>query len=312
VRVVVFGAGAIGSLLAAYLDRSGQSVLLVGRPAHVHAVRESGLRLEGQIEGVFRLDAATELPVGSAPDAVFLTVKTFDLADAAGIVARRSRPGTPVLLPQNGLGVKGLAGNALRAGGWSDPEGAMVRAVNSLPATWVEPGRIRVAGSGEILLPEAKGPASAAIEIVGRLLRDAGLPVRSTPDLRREVWRKAVVNAAINPLSALRGVPNGRLLEPPLRAEADRLLEEAVRAARAAGIELTVEEATVDFERVARATAENRSSMLQDLDRGGRTEIDAISGEILRVGEHHGLDLPATRAVIAEVESRGPRPEERR
>ena len=303
-RVVVFGAGAIGSLLGAYLDRAGHSVLLVARPEHVAVIRESGLHLVGQFEGTFRVEAATEIPPGPTPDAVLLTVKTFDLATAAATVARGVRPGTPLLLPQNGLGIEERAARALRAGGWSEPESAMVRAVNSLPATWVRPGEIRVAGEGEILLPEARGPAARSIELMDHLLRGAGIRVRSVSDLRREVWRKAVLNAAVNPVTAVHDVVNGRLIDPPYQEEALHLLEEAARSARAAGVDLGDEEARADLDRVVRATAENRSSMLQDIDRGRPTEIDAISGEILRSGEAHGLDLPFTRKAIAEVRTR--------
>jgi 2-dehydropantoate 2-reductase len=113
-----------------------------------------------------------------------------------------------------------------------------------------------------------------------------------------------VVNAAVNPVTALHGVANGRLLEPPYRDEALRLLDEAARTARAAGVAITDAEARIDLDRILGATSENRSSMLQDLDRGRPTEVDAILGEILRVGERHGLDLPATRAALAAIRER--------
>lgn len=303
-RVVVFGAGAVGSLLGAYLDRAGHSVLLIARPAHVAAIREGGIRLVGTVEGTFRVEAATELPPGPAPEAVLITVKTFDLARAATSVAQGVRPGTPVLLPQNGLGIEALAASGFRAGGWEESDPALVRAVNSLPATLVGPGEVRVSGDGEIVLPEARGEAAPSIELFGRLLREAGLRVRSVPDLNREIWRKAVVNAAVNPVTALHGVVNGTLLAPPYRDEATRLLEEAARAARAEGVALSDAEARVDLDRILRATAENRSSMLQDLERGRPTEMEAISGEILRVADLHGLDLPATRAALAAVQER--------
>jgi 2-dehydropantoate 2-reductase len=304
VRVVVFGAGAIGSLLGAYLDRAGHSVLLIARPDQVAAIRAGGIRLTGKVEGTFHVDAAEELPPGPAPDAVLLTVKAFDLARAATAVARGIRPGTPVLLPQNGLGILELATASFRGGGWSDPGSVLVRAVNSLPATLVRPGEIRVAGQGELVLSEPRGISATSIELFTHLFREAGVGVRSVPDLTREVWKKVVVNAAINPVTALRGVVNGRLLGSPYREEADRLLLEAASAARAAGIEMSDADARAELDRVVHATAENRSSMLQDLDRGRPTEIEAISGELLRAGETHGLDLPATRAALAEVRKR--------
>jgi len=136
------------------------------------------------------------------------------------------------------------------------------------------------------------------------LFDGARIPVEAVPEFEREVWRKVLVNAAINPVTAARGVTNGVLLEDPGRTEALQLLGEALAVARAEGFDFTSEEVTRDFERIARATASNRSSMLQDLDRGRPTEIDAISGEILRAAARHGLELPATRAIVAEITAR--------
>ncbi len=303
-RVVVFGAGAVGSLFGAYLDRAGHSVLLIGRPDHVAAVRANGLRVTGRLEGTFRVEAAVELHPGPAPDAVLLTVKTFDLARAATALGRAVRAGTPTLLPQNGLGVEEAARRALAAEGWTEPEEAVVRAVNSVPATWVGPGEVRAAGEGEVLLPERRGRAAEAIGRFDQLLRDAGVRVRTVESIDREVWHKALLNAAVNPVTALHGVENGRLLESPYREEADGLLLEAAQVARAAGVAVADDELRTDLERVLRATAENRSSMLQDLDRGRPTEIDAISGELLRAARRYGIALPRTEEAIAAVRAR--------
>jgi 2-dehydropantoate 2-reductase len=306
VKVVIVGAGAVGSLFGARLFAAGQSVELVGRADHVAAIRERGLRVLNRKEEVFRVPAGTQLPVGESPEAVLLTVKTFDLPSASTALARAYPRPMPTLLTQNGLGVEALARGALASGGWAAPAEWTVRAVHSVPVTWVAPGVVREAGAGEILLPdpETAGPLGPRVQRFRDLLHGAGFSVRTVRDFEREVWRKALVNAAINPVTAARGVPNGRLLKGVARTEALRLLREALSAARAAGFDLSEEEAIRDFERVARATAENRSSMLQDLDRGRPTEIEAISGEILRTAGAHGFDLPATRAIIEEIRRR--------
>jgi len=306
VKVVVVGAGAVGSLFGARLFAAGESVELVGRPDHVEAIRERGLRILNRTEEVFRVPARTQLPVGESPDAILLTVKAFALRSAAAAVARAFPRPRPTLLPQNGLGIESLAQPALAAGGWPVPAHWTVRAVHSVPVTWVAPGVIREAGTGEILLPDpaTAGALGPRVEQFRDLLHRARFAVRTVPDFDREVWRKVLVNAAINPVTAVQGVPNGRLLDGAPRTEAIRLLREALSAARVAGFDFAEEEAIQEFERVARATAENRSSMLQDLDRGRPTEIEAISGEILRIAGAHGLDLPATRAIIEEIHRR--------
>ncbi len=302
-KLLVLGAGAVGSLLAARLSAAGHPVELVARPDHADAIRARGLRVVGTSPGTFHPSALDDLAEAAPPDAVLLTVKTFDLASASGRLARRFPRLPPTLLPQNGLGIERTVEAAIRASAGEDAEAVLVRASNSIPVTLVGPGVVRQAGVGEIVLrdPASGGPARDAAALFVTLLDRAGIPVRLVDDLERELWRKALINAAINPVTALHRVPNGRLLELPYREEATGLLREAQRAAALAGFEFSDREADADFERVARATAENRSSMLQDRDRGRPTEVDAISGEILRVAVAQGVDLPRTRAVVERL-----------
>ena len=305
-NVIVLGAGAVGSLFGAKLARSGHTVTLVGRAAHVAAVRDHGLVVRNEHEEIVRLSAEVELRPGTKAEAALVTVKSFDLAAAMQELAEAISAPVPTLMPQNGIGIEVRAEAALRKGGWHDPKPWMVRAVHSVPVTWLEPGVVREAGTGEILLalPHGRGPSDDCIRLFEQLLRGAGFQVRLSPEFDRDVWRKLLVNAAINPLTAVRRVVNGALLEGEAHRTALALLGEACTAARAAGFDFTEDEAVREFERVARATAQNRSSMLQDLDRGRPTEIDAISGELLRVAARHGLSLPATRAIVQEVERR--------
>ncbi len=303
-RVVVFGAGAVGGTFAAFLARAGQEVLLVGRPDVVSAIRARGLRVHGRLEGTFPVDAVDSLPPGTAADVVLVTVKAGDVGTAVAQIALTVPPGTPIVLLQNGLGILEAARAALVGAGAPDPDAQLVRAIHSVPATVVGPGEVRIPGEGEVVLPAPGGPAADAIARLESRLRAAGLPVRIAPDFPREVWRKVVVNAAINPVTALRGIPNGRLLEEPYRGEAEALLREAARVARALGVPISDREAAADLERVVRATAENRSSMLQDLDRLRPTEVDAISGAIYRLGRERRLELPATARAIEELRTR--------
>lgn len=118
------------------------------------------------------------------------------------------------------------------------------------------------------------------------------------------LWTKAVVNAAINPVTAAFSVRNGALASPPYRELVEALVAEGVQAARAAGHELDPAATREEMWRTVRATAANRSSMLQDVDRGRPTEIDVISGALLDAGQAHGIAMPETAAIIGKVRSR--------
>ncbi len=306
-NVLVLGAGAVGSVLAARLAGPGRDVLLVGRPTTVAAIEAAGLRVEGAAPGTFPLRAVHTVPSHPSFDAVVVATKTFDLETALSGLGRAQRP-TPTLLVQNGLGIEPRAFDSLRRAGWAQPERWVVRCVQSIPATLLGPGVVRASGTGEVILPDPESASGngPAVRTFIELFRSASVPLRTTADLPREVWRKALVNAAINPVTAIHGVPNGQLLSGPFRAEALALLEEARVVAESVGVRFAPSEAVAEFERVATASASNRSSMLQDVERGRPTEVDAILGEILRQGQRAGRSLPATEAALRAVRAKAP------
>ena len=300
---MVFGAGAIGSVIGARLALAGEEVGLVGRAPHVEAIRAEGLRVEGLSGSPFRIPAWTELPERFHADRVILTVKTFDIEAAGSALARGLAGPTLVLALENGLGVEGRLAGALSSAGWPGAGRWVERGVNTIPATLTGPGRVRLAGDGEVILGRT-GPADGAPEAFGPLLSRAGIRVRFVDSIAREVWRKALVNAAINPVTADFGVENGRLADDPWRGQAIALLHEARAAAGSEGFDFTEEEAEGELFRVVRATARNRSSMLQDLDAGRPTEVDAISGALLDIGRRHGLPMPSTERAVRRIRAR--------
>ncbi len=299
VRVLVVGAGAIGSVLGARLHRAGVETTLVARPAHVAAIRERGLTVEGLDGGPFPLPAVDEVPSGELYDRVLLTVKAGDIAPAGAAIARGLAHPAPVLALENGLGIAGEVRTALKGAGWSYTTRWVTRGILIGGATLLGPGRVRIAGAGEVLL--GAGGRFGGLNGFDALLARAGVAVRRVESIEREEWRKVIVNAGINPVSADHGIENGRLAEEPWRGQALALLEEARRVAEREGFPFTPEEMEREFARIVRESARNRSSMLQDLDAGRPTEIGAISGALLALGERHGLEMPATRRALERI-----------
>ena len=156
--VLVFGAGAVGSLFGARLAQAGHRVTLIARSAHVAAIRTHGLEVEGTRPARVSVAAAERLEPGVPVEMAILAVKTFDLEDAARSLARGLPAPVATLLPQNGLDVEPVAVAALEGAGWADPARWLVRTVHSVPATLGGPGRVRQAGDGEILLPRPTTP----------------------------------------------------------------------------------------------------------------------------------------------------------
>jgi 2-dehydropantoate 2-reductase len=282
-RIVVLGAGAIGSLFGGLLSKSGAGVTLVGRPDHTGAIRKRGLRIEGLTRATVRPKAAARAPEG---DLVLLTVKSYDTARALKAV-RLSRGGA-VLTLQNGVG------NAERVAAKFGPRRTLA-GVTSCGALLAGAGRVVHTGRGPTVVGEwSKGTSIPAREVAA-LLNSAGIPTKVSRDIRTELWRKVVVNAAINPLTALTGLPNRAVVETRgLRDLAAAVVEEAERVARARRISLGRDPLGRVLE-VARRTGANRSSMLRDLEQGRRTEIEAITGALLREAEVAGMEAPVNR-----------------
>jgi 2-dehydropantoate 2-reductase len=303
VRVVVFGAGAVGSRFASALSRSGLSVTIVGRADHVAAIAQHGLVVEGDAGPPARVAAVEALGAGTVADVVLLTVKSYDVESAGRAIATAMPEPVPVVALSNGLGIEAALARGLDAGGWTAPTAWILRGVHTVPARQIGPGVVRSTGTGEIVL----GPNPSLPDWPERLrvaFERAGLPARVAESIDREVWRKALVNAAINPVTADHGIPNGRLADEPWRGQALALLREALRAAAAEGYAFDAAEAERTVFSVARATSQNRSSMLEDLDHGRPTEVDAISGAIASVGRRHGLPMPATERAIERIRTR--------
>lgn len=290
-RIGVLGAGAMGCLFAHGLARvGGPEVVLLARSPGPDWV-EVGERV-----AVRRLTEPTAL---TGPlDLLLVLVKAHATADAIRWAAGAVGPETVLLTLQNGLG------NAEALVTVARPEQILV-GTTAQGATLLAPDLVRHGGSGPTRIAPWAG--SEAAPAVASLLSAAGFPTEVVADWRPLLWSKLLVNAVINPLTALLGLPNGALLERPEARRLMSLVAGEVRAvAQAQGIELgssTADPAHLAFA-VAQATATNRSSMLQDLERGRRTEIGAINGAVVAAARALGIPTPVNEALTLLVQAR--------
>ncbi len=300
-RLVIYGAGGVGSLLGAYLARSGHDILLITRKPHLEAIERDGLRVDGLTNMTVRPRVATSLRTGERSTMVILTVKSYDTEKAAAEISKALVP-RPVLSVQNGLGNLEALERGLSHGGWANPRLNIALSVFSWGVTFVEPGHVRHAGTGTFLIGDFAGGRAA--RRFASLFEGVGISAQFTPDILRAVWRKTIINAAINPVTALFRVSNGELLTEPLRSHALALMREAMEVAAAEGFRFAEHEMEEEFFRVLERTSTNLSSMLQDVQRNKRTEVDSISGAILERGARHNMKLPYTEKVVKRLRSR--------
>ncbi|MFQ6050809.1 MAG: ketopantoate reductase family protein [Candidatus Hydrothermarchaeota archaeon] len=293
-NILIMGAGALGSVFGGFLSRTND-VVLVGRDPHIEAINRKGLRISGIWgEHTFNVKAYTDTSGIESQDIVFITTKAYDTRKALEQILPLLSEESIVISMQNGIGneevIEALVGRRRTMGGMA-----------IFGARIVSPGHVEVTVyASECLVGSLNGDAKKS-EMVARLISEAGIPAKPSDDIIREKWMKAFYNIALNPLSAILKVPYGMLGENEGTLAIMRsMLEESFQVARAEGINLrfTAEEYfRYLIEKQLPPTAKHKSSMLQDIERGKRTEIDYLNGFIVKLGKKHGISTPVNETI---------------
>ncbi|MCE5244006.1 MAG: ketopantoate reductase family protein [Desulfobacteraceae bacterium] len=297
-RILILGAGALGSLLGARLSATRESVTLLStnRP-HMEAIRRHGLTIE-ELDGsqsVHHLNCiCSPEQIREKPDLVIVVVKSYATCEAVAGVSAFCGPSALYLTLQNGVGnwerIASVVGDEPVLAG-STAQGS----------TRLGPGRIRHGGNGPTYIGETSGPASTRVQSVVNVFRSAGFDAFASDCVDQLIAEKHLINVGINAITALTGIRNGSIAAwEPANALCRAAVEEAVRVVRARGC--GVREGIVErVLEVAAATAVNRSSMGQDVDRMKRTEIDAINGAIVNAGREIGISTPVNETLTRLV-----------
>ncbi len=298
-KIVVVGSGAIGSLYGAFLSRfEDTEVILVGRNPHVSAIQTIGLKIKGILgDHTFKMKAMQSASEVDNVDLVIVTTKTYDTVTAAKSAKHLTDAGASILLIQNGLGTEELVATALNTT-------KVLRATTCMGALRTSPGVVTATGCGLTEIGSRYAENYELVEKLSMMMREVGFDVRTSENIEGVVWTKTLVNCGINPVGALTGLSNGDVYKnQALRGLIVRLVKEAVQVVEALGIELTTEDPVRYALGTAKATGDNINSMLQDLQAGKRTEIDAITGEVIRLAKQFGIETPSSDAVYALVKA---------
>jgi 2-dehydropantoate 2-reductase len=297
-RVAVFGVGAMGCLFGARLSPHADVTLVGHWQEQMAALNAHGLRLirpDGEEERIPLRATDDPASIGEVALALIL-VKAAGTARAAQEAARILAPDGLAVTLQNGVGnAEALAGHVGQA--------RATLGVTAQGAAVLEPGVICHAGPGPTHLA-ARPEIRARVEAAAALLTRAGFETHLADNLDSLVWSKLVINAGINALTAILRVPNGALLDSEwARHLMGEAAAETAAVAEAAAIALPYDDPIERVETVARMTAANRSSMLQDVARGAPTEIETINGAVMRAGERLGVPTPVNRMLYGLVKA---------
>lgn len=292
-RVTVIGPGAVGLLWAGRLAQAGAQVALLDhRPERAQHLNEEGIILEDDSGHVNHRLPASALPqVLNQTDLALVCVKAYQTEEVSKLLGENLGPGGRALTLQNGVGNVEALVTAL------GPQ-RVLGGITSEGATLLKEGHVRHAGSGQTHLGPAQGEVDDFTQEVTQILNSAGFAAQAVEGCQNLIWSKLVINVGINALTAILDVPNGRLLELPHAAGMmERAVNEAVGVGRELGISFIHQDMLEAVREVARRTAQNRSSMLQDVRNRRRTEVQFINGAVLEKGTELGMACPFNAAL---------------
>ena len=286
--ILLVGTGALATLFAARLSEAGHSVSMLGTWKNgLKALQENGARIvdANGNERAYKVHATDDPREVCGASHALVLVKSWQTERAARQLKESLAENGLAITLQNGIGNKETLIRDLGTGRVS-------LGITTTGATLLGPGLVKMGGEGVISLEQnqALGPLEAA-------LRSSNFNLQIVDDAKSLVWGKLVINAAINPLTALLRIPNGELLSRPVaRKVMSALARETAEVAKAEHVHLPFSNPVDAAEEVARKTATNMSSMFQDVRRGAKTEIDAICGAVTMRGKKHGIKTPYNRA----------------
>ncbi len=297
-KIVVIGAGAMGSLFGGFLAEHKKEVTLLDIwPEHMDTINSNGLIIEREGERrQVSIPATTKSETIGEADLAIVFVKSTQTAQAAQTAAKLINSTGMVLTLQNGMGNADVLDETL--GG-----DRVLAGTTSHGATLLGPGTIRHAGIGATTIGLWQGADSTKAQAVADLFNDAGIETSVTDDVRALIWEKLLINVGINAITALTGIKNGKIDEfPAARRLSEMAVREAITVAQAKGVSVR-DDAVVHVLQVAQATATNRSSMGQDVDNHRQTEIGTINGAVVKYANKEGIAVPVNETLTCLVET---------
>ena len=314
-KICVYGAGAIGGLMAAWLARSGHEVSVVARGAQLDAIRRDGLRVQskGKIDS-FNIKAESDPAKLGAQDYVLVTVKAQSLTHVAETISPLLGKDTSVVTAMNGVPwwfFHGLKGRDARLESL-DPGGKLARAIPAervvgcvihLAASTPEPGLVSHNMGSKLILGEPGGKNTARTRRIAEALSAAGFEIVVTDAIEKEFWVKLLGNVSFNPVSALTVTTADQLIQnQEVKAYMVEIMREVLAIGRAVGVDAAIDpEARIDM---ARALGRFKTSMLQDLEAGKPLEIDGLLAGTLEIARKAGVRAPFTESLFGLIRAR--------
>ncbi len=282
-KIGIVGAGAMGSMFANFFQQANINTVLFEKNAYLLANLKQGLTIILDDKKLkIKLDIGDDPKLLSGCNIIFIFVKSYDTEEAIKKISSGIDQHTIIATLQNGLGNKEIIARYI-------PEKKIVYGSTSIGATRVDNNTVRLGGMGNIVI----GGKNEPVKIVEGVLKKAGLDVAITNNADAAIWKKAIINAGINPLGALLEIPNGKIISNEFTKNIQEfIVREAVKTALPLGLSFDPDEMVRQTRSVCEKTAKNLCSMLQDVIAKRRTEIDSINGIIIEYSKKNSIATP--------------------
>jgi len=298
-KITVVGPGAMGCLFAGFLSKSGEEVYLFDRKKErAKSISKNGIKIEGISSLKSPVKATCDPKDVKGSSLIIICVKSYDTITAAKEIKSLVGKDTFVLTLQNGVGnveaIAGIVGEEKTIGG-----------VTSQGVTLLGDGHIRHAGRGDTVIGFASQKAdSNALEKIRDVFKKSGFETKIADNIQDLIWSKLIINVGINALTAITRLNNGRLIEFKGTEEIlEGSVREGIEVAKAKGINLIFDDPIGKVKDVCKATAGNIASMLQDVLKKRKTEIDYINGAIVKEAERLNIQVPINKALTNLVKT---------
>mgnify|MGYP001584429924 CR=1 FL=1 len=286
-KVIILGAGAIGSLYGAKLSKSNDAIL-VARKRHADIINKRGLKITGFENKTYRLRAATKINKIEKDTLIILTTKVYDSEKAIKQIKKQLRKDTVILCLQNGYGseevVKKIIGKKC----------LVLRGITAVGTSFLKPGTIKMNNVGYTAIEK-----SWKSKEIAENFSECGLKAYVSKNIKEDIWKKLFMNCVLNPITGIFKIKNYKIADKKLKPLRDEIIKECIAVAKKDGFKFSFKSVESIIGRVRKS--KNYSSMYQDLLKGKRTEIDYLNGAVVKLGKKYGVKCPVNESLVRMI-----------
>ncbi|MDP6916938.1 MAG: ketopantoate reductase family protein [SAR86 cluster bacterium] len=287
-KITIIGAGAIGTTLAALLSKKGTEISIqsnkeIEGDKEIMLMNFRGKTIRKKVRIINTLDDS---------DWYILAVKSYDVKELINSLKNKK---ANILCCQNGIKTYNLLKTEIN-------EKRLSHMVTGMGCSKIDTGKAEFKGSGFTFIGEFSGEIRGAINELANIMNESEIECKIVDNIFNYVWLKTIINSSINPVAAYNKVVNGKLSEPSLNDQVKKICNESILIAQKIGIDLPLNP-WEEVKNIIRNTSDNKCSMLQDLENGNRTEIDAINGEIIRIAKANNLNCKYNLEFFDKIQS---------